>query len=66
VYERGEDLGGPHETRGKDKGMCNITKMPYSLSKCNIVKWAIMVTHGLGLKNIIFFFSFLGPLFTSP
>jgi hypothetical protein len=40
VYERGGDLGGPHEPRGKDKGMCNITKMPSSLSKCNIVKWA--------------------------
>jgi len=61
VYERGGDLGGPHEPRRKDKGICNNTKMPSSLSKCNIVKMAIMVAHGLGLKDIIFFFSlFLG------
>jgi hypothetical protein len=53
VYERGGDLGGPHESRGKDKEMCNITKMPSSLTKYNIVKWAIMVTHGLDLKDII-------------
>jgi len=63
VYKRGEDLGGPHESRGR---MCNITKMSSSLSKYNIVKWAIIVTHGLGLKDIIFFFSFFGLLSTSP
>jgi len=46
--------------RGKDKGMCSITKMPSSLSKCSIVKWAKLVTQALGLKDIIFFSIFLG------